>query len=283
MFLTVCLLSRRSAIGSISFVFLTAVWSASSFAKQESQSDFFESRIRPVLVEHCYECHNSSNQAEAELALDWRSGIRTETEHGTSVVPGKSDESLLLKVIKHQVEGLEMPDGGVKLEPGVIADFEKWINQGAHDPRAQPPSSKELEEATSWEATLQARKRWWSFQPIAALIKDLKQRGLLKDTLIIWAGAFGRTPFSQGSNGRDHNPFGFSIWMAGGGVQGGTVYGATDEFGYHAIENPCNVYDLWATVLYQLGIDHERLTYRYAGRDVRLTDVHGNVLHEILA
>jgi hypothetical protein len=283
MFLTVCLLSRRSAIGSISFVFLTAVWSASSFAKQESQSDFFESRIRPVLVEHCYECHNSSNQAEAELALDWRSGIRTETEHGTSVVPGKSDESLLLKVIKHQVEGLEMPDGGVKLEPGVIADFEKWINQGAHDPRVQPPSSKELEEATSWEATLQARKRWWSFQPIAALIKDLKQRGLLKDTLIIWAGEFGRTPFSQGSNGRDHNPFGFSIWMAGGGVQGGTVYGATDEFGYHAIENPCNVYDLWATVLYQLGIDHERLTYRYAGRDVRLTDVHGNVLHEILA
>jgi hypothetical protein len=283
MFLTVCLLSRRSAIGSISFVFLTAVWSASSFAKQESQSDFFESRIRPVSVEHCYECHNSSNQAEAELALDWRSGIRTETEHGTSVVPGKSDESLLLKVIKHQVEGLEMPDGGVKLEPGVIADFEKWINQGAHDPRAQPPSSKELEEATSWEATLQARKRWWSFQPIAALIKDLKQRGLLKDTLIIWAGEFGRTPFSQGSNGRDHNPFGFSIWMAGGGVQGGTVYGATDEFGYHAIENPCNVYDLWATVLYQLGIDHERLTYRYAGRDVRLTDVHGNVLHEILA
>lgn len=120
-------------------------------------------------------------------------------------------------------------------------------------------------------------------QPIAALIKDLKQRGLLKDTLIIWAGEFGRTPFSQGSNGRDHNPFGFSIWMAGGGVQGGTVYGATDEFGYHAIENPCNVYDLWATVLYQLGIDHERLTYRYAGRDVRLTDVHGNVLHEILA
>tara|TARA_B110000495_G_scaffold110373_1_gene95512 strand:+ start:132 stop:4223 length:4092 start_codon:yes stop_codon:yes gene_type:complete len=166
MFLAVCLLSRRSAIGSISFVFLTAVWSASSFAKQESQSDFFESRIRPVLVEHCYECHNSSNQAEAELALDWRSGIRTETEHGTSVVPGKSDESLLLKVIKHQVEGLEMPDGGVKLEPGVIADFEKWINQGAHDPRVQPPSSKELEEATSWEATLQARKRWWSFQPI---------------------------------------------------------------------------------------------------------------------
>ncbi|MFT5299244.1 MAG: hypothetical protein ACI87E_000185 [Mariniblastus sp.] len=119
-------------------------------------------------------------------------------------------------------------------------------------------------------------------QPIAGLIKDLKQRGLLDETLVIWAGEFGRTPFSQGSNGRDHNPFGFSIWMAGGGIKGGTTYGATDEFGYHAIENPCNVYDLWATVLHQLGLDHKQLTYRYAGRDVRLTDVHGNVLSEIL-
>jgi hypothetical protein len=120
-------------------------------------------------------------------------------------------------------------------------------------------------------------------QPIAALIKDLKTRGLLEETLVIWAGEFGRTPFSQGSNGRDHNPLGFSIWLAGGGIKGGTIYGRTDEFGYHAVENPCTVYDLWATVLYLMGIDHERLTWRYAGRDVRLTDVHGNVLHEVVA
>lgn len=115
-------------------------------------------------------------------------------------------------------------------------------------------------------------------QPIAGLIKDLRSRGLLDETLIVWAGEFGRTPFSQGSNGRDHNPFGFTIWMAGGGVRGGTVYGATDEFGYHVVENACTIYDMWATVLHLLGVDHERLTYRYAGRDVRLTDVHGNVL-----
>ena len=120
-------------------------------------------------------------------------------------------------------------------------------------------------------------------QPIAALIKDLDARGLLDETLIIFTGEFGRTPFSQGKSGRDHNPFGFSIWLAGGGVKGGTVYGATDEYGYHAVENPCTFYDLWATVLYQLGIDHEKLTYRSGGRDFRLTDVHGNVLHEILA
>ena len=120
-------------------------------------------------------------------------------------------------------------------------------------------------------------------QPIAALIKDLKTHGLLDETLIVWAGEFGRTPFSQGSNGRDHNPFGFSIWMAGGGVKGGTVHGATDELGYHAVEDITTIYDLWATVLHQLGIDHEKLTYRYGGRDFRLTDVHGNVMHDILA
>lgn len=120
-------------------------------------------------------------------------------------------------------------------------------------------------------------------QPIGSLIRDLRQRGLLEDTLIVWASEFGRTPFSQGSNGRDHNPQGFSIWMAGGGIRGGTVYGATDELGYHAVENVTTGYDLWATVLHQLGIDHERLTYRHGGRDFRLTDVHGTVLREILS
>ena len=120
-------------------------------------------------------------------------------------------------------------------------------------------------------------------QPIAGLIKDLKSRGLLDQTLIVFTGEFGRTPFSQGSNGRDHNPFGFSLWMAGGGIKGGTVRGATDEYGYHVMDKPTTIYDLWATVLHQLGLDHELLTYRYAGRDVRLTDVHGNVLHDILS
>ena len=120
-------------------------------------------------------------------------------------------------------------------------------------------------------------------QPIAGLLQDLKVRGLLDETLVIWAGEFGRTPFSQGSNGRDHNPYGFSIWMAGGGIKGGTVYGETDEFGYHVTQDKCDFYDLWATVLHQLGIDHENLTYRHGGRDLRLTDVHGRVLRPILS
>jgi len=120
-------------------------------------------------------------------------------------------------------------------------------------------------------------------QPIAALVKDLKSRGLLDSTLVIWAGEFGRTPFAQGTDGRDHNPYGFTIWMAGGGVKPGHIYGATDDFGYHAIENPCTVYDMWATVLHLMGIDHEQLTYRFSGRDLRLTDVHGNVLRDVIA
>ena len=120
-------------------------------------------------------------------------------------------------------------------------------------------------------------------QPIGALLEDLKQRGMLEETLVVWSGEFGRTPFAQGSNGRDHNPWGFSLWMAGGGIKGGTIYGATDEFGYKAIENKLQIHDLHATMLHLLGIDHERLTYRWSGRDMRLTDVHGNLIKGILS
>jgi len=119
-------------------------------------------------------------------------------------------------------------------------------------------------------------------QGAAALIKDLKRRDMLKDTLVVWAGEFGRTPMAQGS-GRDHHIKGFSIWMAGGGIRGGTSYGATDELGYHAVDNIFPVHDLHATMLHLLGIDHKRLNYRFQGRDFRLTDVHGNVVKEILA
>lgn len=120
-------------------------------------------------------------------------------------------------------------------------------------------------------------------RPIAGLLADLKRRGLLETTLVLWAGEFGRTPFAQGSDGRDHNPFGFTCWLAGGGARGGTILGATDEYGYKAIENPLEMYDLHATMLHLLGLDHERLTFRFGGRDHRLTDVHGRVVREILA
>jgi hypothetical protein len=120
-------------------------------------------------------------------------------------------------------------------------------------------------------------------QPIAALLKDLKSRGLLQDTLVLWGGEFGRTPTAQGKDGRDHNPEGFTMWMAGGGVKAGFKYGATDDYGYYAVENKVHIHDIHATILHLLGLDHEKLTYRYAGRDFRLTDVAGQVPHEILA
>ena len=119
-------------------------------------------------------------------------------------------------------------------------------------------------------------------QGTAALLTDLKQRDMLKDTLVIWSGEFGRTPMAQG-NGRDHHIKGFSLWMAGGGIRGGMSWGATDELGYHAVDNVFHVHDLHATMLHLLGIDHKRLTYRFQGRDFRLTDVHGRVVQPLLA
>ena len=119
--------------------------------------------------------------------------------------------------------------------------------------------------------------------PIAGLLTDLRQRGLLKDTLVVWGGEFGRTPHSQGDDGRDHNNKGFSMWMAGGGVKGGMNYGMTDDYGYEAVQNKMHIHDWHATVLALLGLDHERLTFRYAGRDFRLTDVYGSVAKEIIA
>jgi hypothetical protein len=120
-------------------------------------------------------------------------------------------------------------------------------------------------------------------RPIAGLLKDLKARGLLGETLVIWGGEFGRTPTAEGTNGREHHPFGFSMWLAGGGIKGGVVHGATDEFGWHAVEDKVHVHDLHATVLHLMGIDHTKLTYRYSGRDYRLTDVSGNVVRSIIA
>jgi uncharacterized protein (DUF1501 family) len=128
-----------------------------------------------------------------------------------------------------------------------------------------------------------------SDQPFAAVIRDLKSRGLFDETLVVCGSEFGRTPvvevggMATAQSGRDHNPFGFSVWLAGGGVKGGLTYGATDDFGFKAVEKPVHVHDLHATILHLMGIDHTKLTYPYSGRDFRLTDVSGNVLHEIIA
>ncbi|WP_146519769.1 DUF1501 domain-containing protein [Stieleria varia] len=120
-------------------------------------------------------------------------------------------------------------------------------------------------------------------QPIAALINDLKRTGLLDSTLVVWGGEFGRTPFAQGTNGRDHNPFGFTMWMAGGGIKPGVSVGETDDWGYRAVENRFEIHDLHATMLHLMGLDHTRSTFRFSGRDMRLTDVHGKLIQEVIA
>jgi arylsulfatase A-like enzyme len=134
------------------------------------------------------------------------------------------------------------------------------------------------------EAQHRSLGRQWD-QPIAALLLDLDQRGLLDETLVLWGGEFGRTPVAElpALNGRDHNHYGFSVWLAGGGIKGGQAYGATDEFGFAAQDKPVHVHDLHATMLHLLGLNHEKLTYRYAGRDFRLTDLHGNVVRDWIA
>ena len=128
-----------------------------------------------------------------------------------------------------------------------------------------------------------ARNALATDRPIAGLLQDLHARGLLEETLVIWGGEFGRTPAAEGTDGRDHHPYGFTMWLAGGGVRGGMAHGATDEFGWDAVEDRVHVHDLHATILHLLGLDHEKLTYRHSGRDYRLTDVYGNVVKAILS
>lgn len=157
-----------------------------------------------------------------------------------------------------------MVERGVRFVQVYYGNGQPWDTHSGHNERV-PTLCKDID------------------QPISALLTDLKQRGLLEDTLVVWGGEFGRTPTSENGNGRDHNHHGFTMWMAGGGVQGGMTYGETDDFGFKAAVDKVHVHDLHATILHLLGLDHERLTYRHAGRDFRLTDVHGRVVHEIIS
>ena len=157
-----------------------------------------------------------------------------------------------------------MAERGVRITQVYYGNGQPWDTHNNHHEQVRK-LSRDMDQATG------------------ALLTDLKQRGLLDDTLVIWGGEFGRTPTTENGNGRDHNHYGFTMWLAGGGAKGGMAYGATDEFGFRAVENRIHIHDLHATILHLLGIDHERLTYQYAGRDFRLTDVYGRVVQEIVA
>ena len=157
-----------------------------------------------------------------------------------------------------------LAERGVRFTQVYYGDGQPWDTHGDHN-NATKKLSKDID------------------QPMAALLRDLKRRGMLEETLVIWGGEFGRTPTTENGNGRDHNHYGFTMWMAGGGVRGGMSYGETDDFGFQAVHNRVHIHDLHATILHLLGLNHEQLTYRYAGRDFRLTDVAGKVLHEIVS
>ena len=233
-----------------------------------------------ALVEQLNEKHLERNPADSELAAriySYELAFRMQT-HATSAIDITKESAATRKLygvdeqpteyfgrqalmarrlVERGVRYVQIFSGGGNFEPSWDAHWDLKGNHGQHAAETD--------------------------KPIAALIKDLKSRGLFDSTLVVWHGEFGRLPISERMDGRDHNAQGFSLWMAGGGVKGGTIVGATDDYGYRAIENRKSVYDFHATILRLVGLDHEKLSYRFMGRDMRLTDVHGHVINEVLA
>ncbi len=228
----------------------------------------FESKVRPLLLDRCVKCHGPDKQ-KGGLRLDSAAALARGSTSGPIVRPRDPDHSLLIQAVQPTDEFgrqcLLLAEAGVR-----------FVQVNHAYPRNYWDAHGDLEGNHGSAAAKVDR-------PIAGLLKDLKARGLLNDTLVVWGTEFGRTPASQGNDGRDHHPHAFSIWMAGGGVKGGTTYGTTDDFGYYVAENKVTINDLHATILHLLGLDHVKLTYRHAGRDFRLTDVRGKVVREVLA
>jgi hypothetical protein len=233
-----------------------------------------EQRRQLDLVRQLNERHLAERQNDAQLETRLQSfelAFRMQTEAADVFDVGREPPALRQRYGEH-VQGRQLLIARRLLERGVRF-VQVWSGGG------QPWDNHD-----NLEAEHRRLSRPWD-QAIAAFLGDLKARGLFESTLVIWGGEFGRTPVAElpALSGRDHNHYGFAMWLAGGGVKGGQVYGATDEFGFAAVDRPVHVHDLHATVLHLLGLDHERLTYRYAGRDFRLTDVHGRVIHDLIA
>ena len=251
---------------------LLVVWSIGFSVPRlmaEEPADFFENKVRPLLVEHCYSCHSAEAEAKGKLKaglhMDSLEGLKKGGDSGPALTPEQvtaflADESsaAFAKVVDSLLSSTHYRERWTR----------HWLDvarySGGHAALANACD-----------------------QGIAALLTDLKGRGLLDETLVVWGCEFGRAPTSEGEKGRDHDHYGYTVWMAGCGVKKGFSHGATDEFGCSAVEDRVHVHDMNATILHLMGLNHEKLTYRYSSRyssrDYRLTDVHGHVVHDIIA
>ncbi len=258
---------------------------------RSGQAVEFVRDIQPIFQAHCDKCHGLSKE-KGGLSLATRARALKGGDAGVVLLPTKASLSPLIQRVTSAVADKRMPPEGERLSSAEIELLRAWIDEGVPWPERAVRFVQLYHGGggDGWDThgandAKHLRNGKQIDKPIAGLITDLKARGLLDSTLILWGGEFGRTPTSEGSDGRDHSPYGYSVWMAGGGIKGGTVYGATDDFGFTALENPVQVRDLHATILHLLGLQHDKLTFYFQGLQQRLSQVDGEsrVIKEILA
>lgn len=290
-FVTICPTLAHGGINNWGSAFLPAVYQGTPLGNASVPSD--QARVR-------YIANDKYNRDLQRLQLDFLS--QANSDHLRDSGPEASLEARInsfelafrMQEAMPQVEDLSQETEATKrlygMDDPVTANFgrmcllaRRFCEQGVRFIQVTHSDSKVQWDQHSNLKSGHEEKAREVDKPIAGLLKDLKARGLLEDTLVWWGGEFGRTPVAEGKNGRDHNPEGFTMWLAGGGVKGGMRYGATDDYGYYAAIDKVHIHDMHATLLHLLGLDHERLTYRYAGRDFRLTDVEGHVVKDIIA
>jgi len=288
-FITICPTLTHGGVNAYSSAFLPAVYQGTPLGNASIPSD----RAKIPFIENAEGTARSLQRLELDLLHDMNVERQTETGPDTSLearinsfelafrmqsaAPGLQDLSAESEATQ-KMYGLDQPQTANFGRQCLMA--RRFIERGVRF--VQCTHSYKWDQHGGLRAD-HTKNAFEVDQPISALLTDLASRGLLEDTLVLWGGEFGRTPVAQGDDGRDHNPQGYTMWLAGGGVRQGLVYGKTDDYGYYSVENKVHLHDLHATMLHLLGFDHTRLTYRMAGRDFRLTDIHGEVVHDIIA
>jgi hypothetical protein len=271
---------------SLGAMFLLAISSSLVRAQTPAQVELFEKNARPLFVGKCQGCHNAKLKSGG-FDLSSPEGMKEAAASGIFGTSAEPEKSPILQALSYE-NRLKMPPQG-KLPAETISAVREWVAAGAPIPISaadSSPSGTGLRPVATRGVITDADKNFWAFKPIQRVVPTATRRkdwaaNPIDEFILanLWSGEFGRTPVSEGGNGRDHNPYGYSLFMAGGGVKPGFAYGVTDDFGYHAVENRMPIHDFHATVLALLGLDHTKLTYPYSGRDFRLTETAG-VVHD---